>query len=210
MSSPPLSPYDEQYVALEFERKGLFEALITRYACHEALYPGCSVHITPSFFIPHVIYVDQSPHAVDFFTDMSHIRQYVVRKKRYKRQAYIHFIPRDYTQPLELPPASFDLVLALYAGNVSHHCRCFLRPGGILVSNNHRHDVEDVIHDSDFRLIAQLQYHHGKYRFQEQESPLLIDPAHISPPHPDYLQNTSQGMRYSENSERYFIFQRQA
>jgi len=81
--------YRKYYGDFEFERVGLFKFISENYACGEVLYPGCFIHITPSFYFPHVVYVDKDPVAVDFFTNQVDILQFVNRKKKYKRSAYI-------------------------------------------------------------------------------------------------------------------------
>ena len=61
-------PYNRFYSALNFERAGLFKLIKDEYGCNTVLYPGCSIHITPSFYFQHVVYVDISEAAKDFFS----------------------------------------------------------------------------------------------------------------------------------------------
>ena len=113
MKNSAIELYKKQLVDIKFERAGLFKALKERYGCNQVLYPGSSVHITPSLFFPHVVYVDQSSTAAEFFSELDSIQTYVSRNKHYKRRAYIRFIAQDYTVPLTLPKEEFDLLISL-------------------------------------------------------------------------------------------------
>ena len=128
--------YKKQYAEFQFERAGLFKLIREKFGCTEVLYPGSSVHITPSFYFPHVVYVDTSPTAVNFFADETAVLTHIDRKKTYKRSAYLRFIAQDYAEELPLPEESFDLLLALFAPNVVPTCQKYLKKGGILVTNN--------------------------------------------------------------------------
>lgn len=208
MKNSTIELYQKQLVDINFERTGLFKALKERYDCNEALYPGSSVHITPSFFYPHVVYVDHSPAAAEFFSDMDGIQAYVNRHKRYKRGAYIRFIAQDYTLPLGLPEGGFDLLISLYAGGVSQACKAYLRRGGILVTNDHQNDLEGVINDPGFKLSAMVKYSGGKYRFLEEGAGTQLAAMRKRKKRGDYLQPTSQGAAYREDIDVYFIFER--
>lgn len=200
--------YQKQFVDINFERAGLFKMLKERYHCNEALYPGSSVHITPSFFFPHVAYVDQSPTAAGFFADMEGIQTYVSRNKHYKRKTYIRFIPQDYRLPLKLHPGGFDLLISLYAGGVSQACKKYLKVGGILVTNDHQNDVEDVVTDTDFKLRTVLKYSGGKYRFMDENLEQFLAVTRKEKKGKNYLKSTSQGLAYREDIDVYFVFER--
>jgi hypothetical protein len=88
--------YQTHYAGLRFERAGLFKTIRETFGCTDVLYPGCSIHITPSLFFPHVVYVDQSEQVAHFFAQQESIRAYVNRHKHYKRSAYFRFIQQDF------------------------------------------------------------------------------------------------------------------
>jgi hypothetical protein len=66
-SQTTVAPYLRQYADLGFERSELFAFLQEEYHPVEVLYPGCSIHITPGFYFPHVVFVDRSPSTLSFF-----------------------------------------------------------------------------------------------------------------------------------------------
>ena len=208
MKNSTVELYQKQIVDINFERAGLFKALKERYDCNEALYPGSSVHITPSLYYPHVVYVDQSTTAAEFFSDMDGIQAYVRRNKHYKQRAYISFIAQDYTVPLPLPKGGFDLLISLYAGGVSQACKEYLKIGGILVTNDHQNDVDGVMNYTGFKLIAMVKYSGGKYRFLDEDGDIHLAAVRKRKKRKDFLQTTSQGFAYREDIDVYFIFER--
>lgn len=73
--------YRESYVDNNFEREELFESLKTRFNINNALYPGSFVHVTPSFFIPEVVYVDNNRQTKKFFEQKDAIADLISRKR---------------------------------------------------------------------------------------------------------------------------------
>lgn len=190
-----LDSYNTLYKAMGFERLGLFRLFAKMYHCWEVLYPGSSIHVTPSFVFPHVVYVDKSAQAKKFFSAHEEVRDFVTRNKEYKRKPFIQFLHQDYTEALPLQTESFDLLLSLFAGNITPVCTPYLRTGGLLLTNQ-RDRIE-----ADFKLTAAIRFQAGKYQFTET--------GDIPPANPDrkYLRRSARGMEYVE-TETYFVFQK--
>lgn len=199
--------YQKSYVDLRFERGGLFEFITKVYHPQEVLYPGCSIHITPAFYFPYVVFVDLDPTVMAFFSNHETILDLVKRRRNYKRSPYIRFIYQDFTKPLPIPQNQFDLLLALFTGGVSKACSSYLRKGGLLLTNNHQSDAAEVIQDNDFDLIAMVQKHQGKYRFVENETGELLKIRGQTNQLKHYLRQTNGGLEYIEN-ELYYVFRR--
>lgn len=199
--------YQKTYVNLRFERKGLFELLWESYHPKEVLYPGCANHITPAFFFPHVVFVDQDPATMAYFSNHESILDLVRRNRKYRRSPYIQFIFQDFIKPLPVYKNQFDLILALYTGGVSKACKSYLKIGGLLVTNNHQNDAVYANQDDEFTLIATVQKHQGKYRLKDNElsGPNKIRNQESQPKR--YLRQTNSGFEYIEN-ESYYIFKR--
>lgn len=208
MINSTIELYQKQYVEIKFERTGLFKLLQERYGCNEALYPGSSLHITPSLFIPHVVYVDQSSTAIKFFSDMESVQAYVNRKKFYKRRAYIRFISHDYTSPLALPRDGFDLLISLYAGGVYRACNTYLKQGGILLTNNHQNDIDAIVNDTGFQLSSIVKCSNGKYHIIDKEEDKYMAEARNGLKARKYLKSTGQGLAYRGEVDVYFIFEK--
>lgn len=196
--------YETQYIDLNFERAGLFRAVRDQYPCKDVLYPGCAVHITPSLYFPHVVYVDKSEAAAQFFGDEKSILDFVKRNKYYKQSAYIQFIHQDYSRPLPLRERSFDLLLALFADGVAKSCAKYLKPGGFLLTNNHQGDAVDAVHDRKFKLIGTFRFQKGTYQILEALNEITI-PAQRR--NNNFLKQMNESVQYIEN-EVYYVFER--
>ena len=169
-AKPRSDPYQTHYADLGFERQDLFDLIAERYHPVEVLYPGCSTHLTPAFFFPHVVFVDRDPAAQTFFSDHAKVLDLVKRRKIYRRSPYVQFVFQDFTQPLPLPLNQFDLLLALFTGGVAKACTVYLKTGGFLLSNNHRQDAFDAAQDNELTLIATIQMLRGIYQVIESGS----------------------------------------
>ncbi|MGE5776898.1 MAG: hypothetical protein ACM33V_11785 [Chloroflexota bacterium] len=200
-----MNTYKTQYADLHFERAGLFKALREKYDPKDVLYPGCSVHVTPSLYFPHVVYVDQSEAAKQFFADEKSLLEFVNRNKQYKPSAHIRFLLGDYSGSLPLREGNFDLLLSLFAGGIAKACAKYLRPGGLLLTNNHQGDAHQAASDPGLRLKATIQFKRGSYSIREEDPGKVTIPA--QKPDNRYLRQVSRGVEYVEG-EIYYVFER--
>ncbi len=199
--------YRKHYLDIGFERAGLFRAIKKKYDCNYALYPGSFVHITPSFFFPHVVYVDQHPTAKEFFADLEAVVQYIDRNKQYKRSSYVRFMAQDYSTALPLMDENFDLLIALYSGGISQACKKYLKIGGILLTNNHHNDAGDAVLDDEFTLISVVKYRRDTYTVIENDRDGLSVPKRKAGRTKSDVRQVSNGIEYIENQD-YYIFRR--
>jgi hypothetical protein len=199
--------YRRLYAGMRFERSALFELVREIYQPIEVLYPGCSIHLTPAFYFPHVCFVDHSPEAADFYADHEALIDYVRRQRTYRRAPYFQFLSQDFTQPLSLRENQFDLLLALFAGGVSRACKRYLKYGGLILTNNHRGDAIEAANDRELQLIAIVRQRQGKYRLEALEPGMTVKIAGAVGPSNRYLRQTSSGAEYIEN-ERYYLFRK--
>lgn len=128
-----LSLYKKYHVERNDERLGQFSLLVDRFNIRNALYVGSFVHITPSFVIPSVVYVDSNKQARDFFNDLS-VHEFVSKKKMYAEDSLISFHHKDYMKDIGEPIEFFDLLISQYAGFVSQYCKKYLKNRRHLVS----------------------------------------------------------------------------
>lgn len=199
--------YNRFYSALNFDRAGLFKLIKDEYNCCTALYPGCSIHITPSFYFQHVIYVDISETAKKFFDDNQNILSIINGNKKYKQSAYIQFIHGDYTKELPLRENNYDLLLSIYAGGITKYCNKYIKPGGIIVSNNHQNDAKEALKDSSLKLEALIRRKGDKYHIENDtgEKILRVLQEHGMPL--KNMKKSSNGLNYVDN-EYYFVFKK--
>jgi hypothetical protein len=196
--------YETQYIELDFERAGLFKAIREHYRCKDVLYPGCSVHVTPSLYFPHVVYVDKSEAAAQFFGNETSILEFVKRARHYKQSAYVRFIHQDYSQPLPLRKGSFDLLLALFAAGIAKSCTQYLKPGGLLFTNNHQGDAVDAVNNRSLRLVGTVRFQNGIYKLSKAMNEITL-PAQRR--NNNFLKQVNESVQYVEN-EVYYIFER--
>ena len=159
---------------MNFERAGLFELIKAEYGCNTVLYPRCSIHITPSFYFQHVVYIDINELAKEFFQDHKDIMNFVSSNKKYKQSAYIQFIHSDYTEKLPVRENNYDLLLSIYAGGITESCKKYIKPGGIIVSNNHRNDAQQALKDSSIRLEALIRRKGKKYNIENDTGEKML------------------------------------
>jgi hypothetical protein len=199
--------YRAQYVDLQFERGGLFELIHDAFHPAEVLYPGSAIHVTPAFYFPHVVFVDQDPGVAAFFAEREAILALINRNRRYRRTPYIQFIAQDFAEPLAVPGSRFDLVLALYTGGVSRTCSRYLRTGGILVTNDHQNDALDACRDGELQLVGVAESRRGTYRLREQGHSERLRCERAGLRTRRFLRRSSRGMEYVD-TERYYVFRR--
>ena len=120
-----LKLYNKYHADNDNERLDLFQLLAEKYGIEKALYPGCFVHITPSFIYPSVTYVDTDKRASKFFSDLF-IRDFVSKRRIYSQKATITFHSADYRSDIGEKDESFDLLISQYAGFISQHCKRYL------------------------------------------------------------------------------------
>jgi SAM-dependent methyltransferase len=161
--------YNEYVVAPGLERTALLEALRARCAREATvLYPGSSIHVTPSFYFQHVVYVDRSKLSRDFFAQVDAVLGVVRAHKRYRQQPFVRFVEQDFTTDLPVPEASFDVLLALYAEGISRSCARYVKPGGLLLTNDHHGDARDAADLPGFALQAVVEERRGKIFFEAE------------------------------------------
>ena len=204
-SKAAVEKYQRRYIELRFERSALFQLIQEKYHPIEVLYPGCSIHITPAFFFPHVCFVDRNPEAVDFFSNREMLLDLVKRHRKYRRTPYIQFISQDFTEELPVPRDQFDLLLAPFTGGVSIACKPYLKLDGLILTNNHQNDAVEAIQDKELSLIATVQVRQGNYQLRDAEPGEQIKLATSQSKRS--LRETSSGMEYIEK-ESYYIFRR--
>lgn len=199
--------YYRFYKDMNFDRAGLFELIKEGYGCKTVLYPASSIHITPSFYFQHVVYVDISEAARKFFTENQDILKLVNSNKKYKQPAYIQFINSDYTKELPLRENNYDLLLSIFGGGISEACIKYIKAGGIMVSNNHRNDALQALGDSSVKLEAIIRRRGKKYYIESDTDEKLVKVLQNYSMPQKSMKNSSRGMVYVDK-EYYFVFRK--
>jgi len=203
--------YEKYHTSRSDERRGLFEIARREFGAARGLYPGCFVHVTPSFFIPDMVYVDSIASAARFFRARK-ASALVAREKVYAGDAQIAFHPLDYTDPLPLVDASFDLLISQYAGPISEHCRRYLRPGGILIANNSHGDAGLAHNDPAFELVAVINRRGTRFTLSTKALDACFVPKKTKVPEDRaaaraFLMKLGRGVGYTKSPADY-VFQK--
>jgi hypothetical protein len=199
-----LQQYKMYHIDKNDERLGLFSILTKTYKIQKALYPGSFVHITPSFVIPSITYIDTDKRAKKFFED-SDIYDYVLRHKQYKSHPIIHFYAKDYQKNPLQTSGEFDLLISQYAGFVSLYCKQYLRIGGLLLVNNSHGDASMASIDCDYKLIGVLNKRSNSYHLSNKDLESYFVPKKPLNISKEYIEKIGRGIGYTKSPATYLF-----
>jgi hypothetical protein len=205
--------YDKYHRSRQDERRGLFEIARKEFGLERGLYPGCFVHVTPSFYLPWMVYVDSDVNAARFFrTGLA--AELVAKERVYGSEPEIMFYREDYREPLPVVDASFDLLISQYAGPVSEYCKRYLRRGGILIANNSHGDAGLAHNDDDFELIGVIHRRGTRFTLSTRSLDDYFVPKTVKLPEDKtalraYLIELGRGVGYVKSAADY-VFRRVA
>ncbi|HEY0656595.1 MAG TPA: hypothetical protein VGD65_25855 [Chryseosolibacter sp.] len=193
--------YDQLYASLGFERSGLFKLLQREFKPDTVLYPGCAIHVTPSFYFQHVVYVDKSQQAMQFFKNEAGVNDLINHRKTYKRSAHWRFIGNDFQNDIGISDESFDLLLSLFSGKLIRYCERYVRRGGLILTTNVFSDHESIRQRTDVTLVALIRCKKGSY---------YIDKAELESKEQKQsnLKRNRSGLEYIDN-ETYYLYKKQ-
>jgi hypothetical protein len=196
--------YDRHFASKGFERVDLFELLVDHFGVRRALYPGSFVHVSPSFVIRSVTYVDNDSRCPRFFADPAVVRM-VKKRRRYHGEPEIAFHAADYSEPLEEEDESFDLLISQWAGPISHACKRYLKVGGILVANDSHGDASLASLDRHYQLVAVITRGAGKHRLSERSLDTFFVPKSGKPVTRQDIERTRRGGAYVKSAAAYVL-----
>lgn len=189
------------------DRWRLFAAVGDVVEAQRVLYPGSFVDVAASFVFPSVTYVDVDRRAKRFFDDVDGVEEIIGAHRSSPWAPAVAFVHADYTEPLDLPDAGFDLLVSLYAGFVSEHCTRHLRVGGTLLVNPSHGDAAMASIDARYRLRAVVHHRDDRYSVVDHD----LD-THLVPRQPveitaELLHRTGRGIAYTTSPFAY-LFER--
>ncbi len=187
------------------DRSGLFQLLAGAWPVERALYPGSYVDLSPSTAIRSVTYVDTDARAARFFADAGVVRAQLAGRCRPGAGAEVRFLAADYTQPLDVPEGSMDLLISLFAGPVWGECRRYLRPGGWLLANTSHGDASLAALDPTLRLVAAVQHCDDRYRLNTDRLEEYLIPKRPDTADPERIHSTGRGIAYTRTAFAYLF-----
>jgi len=201
------SLYEKYHASREDERLGLFESVRAEFGVTRGLYPGCFVHVTPSFVIPEMYYVDSDRNANRFFAE-GIAAELVERNRAYDETPLVEFHFQDYRKRIPIDDGSVDLLISQYAGFVSENCKKHLARGGYLIANNSHGDAGLASCDHEFRLVAVVNRRGDRWSLSTQNlSDYFIPKARTVPQEPselaDHIHDLGRGIGYTRTAADY-------
>jgi hypothetical protein len=205
--SAVLEAFHNRYSGIGFERGGLFRLLREEFRPDEALYPGCSIHLTPACFFPQTVFVDRDPAAERFFSQRADILEFVRRHRVYRRTPDIRFFHQDFTDPLPVRKDEFDLLISLFTVGVAKACQSHLKSGGLLLTDNYRQSAAGILRTGVFEPVAAVVFRKGKYVFTGMDEAGERKPAAEPEKQKRYLFRQAGGITFRDE-ETYFLYRK--
>lgn len=205
MSRPtPAQFYQAEFIDKGYERLDLFKQVADHYAIRSALYPGCFVHVTPAFFFPVTVFVDNDRRAKQFWSDPA-TRDFIIQKKHYSEDAKVTFHPEDYHAALPEADESFDLLISQYAGFITEPCKRYLKIGALLLVNDSHGDASMASLDADFELTAVVLGNEEQYHLSDQDLETYFAPKTDKIVTREHLTKTGRGVNYKKFASHYLF-----
>lgn len=209
MNTPKTQPRDRSapswitYRSSIGDRSGLFGTVSASWHPTKALYPGSYLDVSPSMAIPSVTYVDTDRRAARYFADQALVTAELQGRTMPGAGTDVTFLHADYTKPLPIPAASFDLLISLYAGPVWEHCRQYLSPQGLLLANTSHGDASLAALDPALRLVAAVHHRDDTYRLDTANLDSYLIPKRSSAADPDTIRRQGRGIAYTKKAFAY-------
>lgn len=199
--------YQKHFVEKQDERKQLFMKLAQKYHPAKGLYPGSFVHITPSFYIHDMTYVDMDARLPGFFRD-EQLQRFLEQQKQYPETPLAAWYQADFTKPLPLEAETYDMLFSFYAGFISRQCKTYLKPNGILVCNNSHGDASLAAVDPDYTLRGVIRRNGDAFSLSEQQLQEFFQKKDGSPIDTERVLKRMIGENFTRKAFAY-IFQKQ-
>lgn len=199
-----MESYRKFYIDRDNEQLRLFQLLANVFSITRVLYPGSYIHITPSFIFQDVVYVDNDQATKKLFLEKELVR-YVEMRSEYSCKPTIEFYPTSYTNSFDEPEGSFDLLVSLYAGFISMHCKNNLKSGGILLVNNSHGDAGIASLDIDFELIGVINRRANRFTLSDKKLDEYFIPKEGREISRDLLLNIMRGIGYKKTASLYLF-----
>ena len=185
------------------DRSELFGTLGKAWAPANALYPGCYLDLSPSTAIRSVTYVDTDRRAARFFANHELVAAEL--RGRSCTEPEVNFLHSDFTRPLGLAEAEFDLLISLFTGPLWDHCQQYLKPSGLFLANTSHGDASLAALDSRLELVAAVHHRGDRYRFDCDNLDSYLSPKTPTAADPDAIRRTGRGIAYTRSAFAYLF-----
>lgn len=200
--------YHTYFVKKCDERKELFRVLSEQFLLKKGLYPGSFVHVTPSFFIREMVYVDTDNRCKKFFFEKK-TTEFIIKKRQYSQKPIVRFHHTDFLKEIAEEKNTFDILISLYSGFVSKYCRKYLKKEGILLVNNSHGDASLAFLDKNFKFIGVFKRNGERFKFVSDDLNTYFITKTGKPIERAKIESTMRGAGFTRTAYAY-IFKRVA
>lgn len=185
----------------------VFQKIAEQFQIKSGLYPGSFVHITPSLVIPEMYYNDLDKNANRFFEVLSEPLEYVNQNKQYTEDAQIAYEAADFTSVLKAKINYYDLLISLYSGFISQHCKAYLKTNGILLVNDSHGDATLAFYDRDYAFIGVVEVLQNGAKIKTEELDQYFKFKRKRPVDLEKVRLQMKGPNY-QNQVEYYLFRK--
>ena len=160
--------YQQYFIDKHDERKMLFKKITELYQAQKGIYPGSFVHITPSFYIQDMTYIDSDKRISSFFENEK-VLHFIEKNKQYNGRPSLHWYQADFSTELAIDKHSCDVMFSFYAGFISQSCKQYLKNDGILICNNSHGDASLAFVDGDYELLGVIKRNGARFSITDKD-----------------------------------------
>ena len=121
----------------------------------------------------------------------------------------VRFLHSDFTTPMPLPEAGFDLLVSLFAGLVWDACQQYLAPDGLLLANTSHGDASVAALDPRLRLVAAVHHREQRYRLDREDLSAYLIAKKPAAADAELIRASGRGIAYTRSAFAY-VFRRVA
>ncbi|MBD8506044.1 hypothetical protein HT102_06050 [Hoyosella sp. G463] len=187
------------------DRSELFAGIADAWSPARALYLGSYLDASPSTAIASVIYVDLNRRAARYFADEERVAAELKGHLHRISSPEVRFVHADYTKPLPVPEASFDLVISLYAGPVWGQCDQYFAPRGLFLANASHGDASLAALDPRLELVAAVHSRDGRFRIDRDQLDSYLIPKKPADADPALIRSRGRGIAYTRSAFAYLF-----
>ena len=194
--------YKKYYIDKSDERLELFRIIAERYNIKSGLYPGSFIHITPSFVIPKMVYIDIDKRCPKFFQSKETL-SFIEKQKKYEEPTIIKLYSADFSSTIDENEESFDLLISLYSGFVSEYCTKYIKENGIVLANNSHGDAPLAFLNNELDLIAVVKRRGEYFTLSEKELDTYFKTKSGKKLNREEIKRTMKGSAYTKTAYAY-------
>lgn len=115
------------------------------------------------------------------------------------------FLHADFTAPLSLVDASFDLLISLFTVPAWQVCHRYVKPGGLLLANASHGEASLAALDPQLTLVSAVHVVDGQYSFERSDLESYLIPKKPALADPELIRSSGRGIDYTRPAFAYLF-----